>query len=432
MTQGASVLPSQSEQKKKRKHRGGKRKKNRRQSFAASDVSALQSAAEGMPDPLVQVPEDEATMLRGSDAGVPQRRDTDFYAMRRNLSNESLDSEVLLDHRTQPAMRPRRDSRLMSSHFTALGRSPGRSNTHLHSPSGKPDSAIKRRHKSMHGYGSDGEDEADPHDRTPLLTGGQHRSPEQGGWGLSRSRSHTSDLSSASKKNRRRGNTTATSFPKYTDQDYDVNNPPSVPPSPGLDAHPDDVMFTNGDFLTRSPDSRRNFNFSSNDAFIDIDGDRENHDAHSAPPSPRLKPDGLQRNRTLPVEGDVCFPHAHDEESEMADDDLGRVKSTVSRHGRRRRRGEWPQIWALDEWALHEKEERDGDRRAKKISEPVLVEGRLRPTKQSLWHRDEEAAPYRYTYFCEEFESTIHAQSISELVQPGGISENCLYQIRQS
>ena len=47
-----------------------------------------------------------------------------------------------------------------------------------------------------------------------------------------------------------------------------------------------------------------------------------------------------------------------------------------------------------------------------------MVGGRLRPSGQG-WHRAEEDSPYRYTYFNEDFESTIHAQTISELVQPG-------------
>jgi magnesium transporter len=33
---------------------------------------------------------------------------------------------------------------------------------------------------------------------------------------------------------------------------------------------------------------------------------------------------------------------------------------------------------------------------------------------------EEEDSPYRFTYFNEDFQSTIHAQTISELVQPGG------------
>lgn len=61
---------------------------------------------------------------------------------------------------------------------------------------------------------------------------------------------------------------------------------------------------------------------------------------------------------------------------------------------------------------------RSDERRAKKITEPQLIGGRLRPIHKG-WHRAEDDAPYRFTYFNEEFQSTIHSQSISELVQPG-------------
>jgi len=47
-----------------------------------------------------------------------------------------------------------------------------------------------------------------------------------------------------------------------------------------------------------------------------------------------------------------------------------------------------------------------------------MVEGRLRPQK-TPWHREDEDAPYRFTYFNQEFQNTIHSQTISELVQPG-------------
>lgn len=46
------------------------------------------------------------------------------------------------------------------------------------------------------------------------------------------------------------------------------------------------------------------------------------------------------------------------------------------------------------------------------------MNGRLRAPKNT-WHRVEGDVQYRYTYFNEEFESTIHSESISELVQPG-------------
>ena len=134
-----------------------------------------------------------------------------------------------------------------------------------------------------------------------------------------------------------------------------------------------------------------------------------------------MRPEGMQRHRamTLP-QGDVCFPG--DEASEVADDYFERTRTNGGYGGqprKRRREREWPQLWVLHEWRHEEKEERAaGERRAKKINEPVFVNGRLRAPKDS-WHRVEGDVQYRYTYFNEEFESTIHAESISELVQPG-------------
>jgi magnesium transporter len=199
-----------------------------------------------------------------------------------------------------------------------------------------------------------------------------------------------------------------------------VNNPPSVPTSPSLGASDgfDDVMLPGGEFgLRRSPGSRRDLEGISHDAVIDIDGKAQtDRDADSSPPSLR---EGMHQRRTmtLPVEGDVCFPGSL---SEIADEEylsLANTRSSVAR--RRRRQREWPELWVLEEWSRQEKEHNNGDIRAKKIYEPVYVEGRLRPSK-GFWHRIEEDVPYRYTYFNEEFESTIHAQTISELVQPGG------------
>ncbi len=66
-----------------------------------------------------------------------------------------------------------------------------------------------------------------------------------------------------------------------------------------------------------------------------------------------------------------------------------------------------------------EKEDRSEERRVKTITEPQLINGRLRPVRKGWFETDEEL-PYRFTYFNEEFQSTIHSQTISELVQPGG------------
>ena len=271
------------------------------------------------------------------------------------------------------------------------------------------------------------DDDGEANDRTPLIP--SRKSPADHRYGLfstSRrpSRLRRDSASTVSSRQKRRGLNREQSFPNF-DDGYDVNNPPSMPASPDLGAADgfDDVMVPGGDFeLRRSLNSRRNLADTPKDAIIDIDGKQAHSDrgANSAPPSPHLEPDLMQRRRTmaLPVEGDVCFPTGL---SEIADEDY--LSLTHQRHTsmsrRRGKRREWPALQVLEDWSHMETEQRNGDIRAKKINEPVLVEGRLRPSK-GIWHRTEEDVPYRYTYFNEEFESTIHSQTISELVQPGG------------
>ena len=273
----------------------------------------------------------------------------------------------------------------------------------------------------------DSRDRGEAHDRTPLIATKKSPVDQHQGYGIfgtshrpSRPRRESASTVSSRKKRKPFGR--QQSFPEY-DQDYDVNNPPSVPTSPTFGATDgfDDVMLPGGDFgLRRSPGSRRDLEGIPNDAIIDIDGEaHSDRGANSAPPSPRLETDGMHRRRTmtLPVEGDVCFPAGL---SEIAEEDyLSHANTRTNATRRRNRRREWPELWVLEEWSRQEKEQRNGDIRAKKINEPVLVEGRLRPSK-GIWHRTEEDVPYRYTYFNEEFESTIHAQTISELVHPGG------------
>lgn len=288
----------------------------------------------------------------------------------------------------------------------------------------KSDNGARKRHKSQHDSASDdGSEDEDANDRTPLISGvAQHKTQDQSGYGLFRVKSNSSTLSGGRKQ--RTTGTPGHSFPK-SDLSYDVNNPPSMPGSPTLGPHFEDVMVDEANFLDRSPDSRRNLTTGSKDVLIDIDEEGDK-DPNSAPPSPRLRPGGLQRHRsvTMTAEADVCFPG--DEASEGGEyDDRSQFRAPdMGGQRRRRREREWPNIWVLDEWAQEEeREEREaraaGQRRAKKISEPVFVEGRLRPQKNA-WHRVEEDKQYRFTYFNEEFETTIHAETISELVQPGG------------
>lgn len=325
-------------------------------------------------------------------------------------------------------MRVRRESRPAQSFFASSRSNP--------SPSIKPmqhdsDPQTRRAHARATAHDSsreDSEDRGEANDRTPLIP--SRKSPADHRYGLfsnnrRNSRPRRDSASTVSSRQRRKGLQREYSFPRF-DQEYDVNNPPSVPASPQLGATDgfDDVMLPGSDFeLRRSQGSRRDLDsMMNNDAIIDIDGKTTHSDrgANSAPPSPHMEADGMHRRRTmtLPAEGDVCFPTGL---SEIADEDfvaLGQRHTDGSR--RRNRHREWPALQVLEEWSHMEEEQRNGDIRAKKINEPVLVEGRLRPSTKGLWHRTEEDVPYRYTYFNEEFESTIHAQTISELVQPGG------------
>lgn len=140
------------------------------------------------------------------------------------------------------------------------------------------------------------------------------------------------------------------------------------------------------------------------------------HASHSSH-SPKDPSTPFERRRTFDfqAEEDVCFPQ--EDLSELADDDL-RTRRSQRMHGRRRRnRG--PQLLYLEEFAKVEREGRSDERKAKKITEPQLINGRLRPVHKG-WYQPEDEAPYRFTYFNDEFQSTIHSSTISELVQPGG------------
>lgn len=126
---------------------------------------------------------------------------------------------------------------------------------------------------------------------------------------------------------------------------------------------------------------------------------------------------GHRRSHVSDAAADVCFPVP--ELSELGDDEgHTRDGDYAHQHRSRRRRRHWPDLGVLDEWMLFEKEDRSDEQRVKKITEPQLINGRLRPVRKG-WFQTDEDAPFRFTYFNEEFQSTIHSQTISELVQPG-------------
>ncbi|EED21832.1 CorA family metal ion transporter, putative [Talaromyces stipitatus ATCC 10500] len=389
----------------KKKNRNRKRR-NRRQSFIASEDSG----------PIVS--ELSGGLVRTNPDQIQER--APFYRGR-NISNTSLESEALLDHRDQPMMRPRRDSRLSQSFRPESFNRSGSYFPGVEGPSPGQQRSNFRYQQNLYDQGEIEEDEQEGRhitDRTPLIPPLRTASPTKLGYGTDARSPYSS-----SGRHRRQSHDTASSPPATGSQEYDVNNPPSVPGTPKLgvtDMGYDDAMVTGLEFPQggRSPDIRRSSVDLLRDAVINMEGGgistaRKGDSRASSPPT--ASPDGLRRRRTItvPAEEDVCFP------SEIAEDFQPQTHDSETGERRRRRRREWPDLSVLEEWSREEKEERSLEYRVKKISEPVLVGGRLRP-QYIGWRREEEDAPYRFTYFNEEFQSTIHAQTISELIQPGG------------
>ncbi|TKX21753.1 putative CorA-like Mg2+ transporter protein [Elsinoe australis] len=383
---------------KKRKHRGGRKKRARRQSFAAPSESTVNDNDEHDRRPsLLDGPRPSAASSTG------------FYRLKNgNKSNTSLESEALLDHREQMPFRSRRRSNSNSMFGASRNNIPAqRSQKSRQNAPPIGSSPNKSRLSQVHHGVPEEDSEEERHDRTPLLGSSSKNRPSTarsntgqgyGGSYFSQQRRGSGHSPETKKKNIK-------PYTDDSDEDFDVNNPPSVPGSPKMGSL-DDVMIAE-EFSRDHPDQ-------NHDAIINIDGDEEDdRSPHSAPPSPR-------RSRTIHdlAEMDVCYP-GHAPMSEMGDgDDDGH--QDARRSPRRRRRRQWPDLTVLEEWAHEEKEERTAEQtmRAKKMTEPVMVGGRLRNTKQA-WHREADDEPYRYTYFNENFDATIHSRTISELCQFG-------------
>ncbi|KAI9824889.1 MAG: CorA metal ion transporter [Thelocarpon impressellum] len=378
---------------------------------------------------------------------VPNPSRPSFYRLGQpgsTLSNTSLESEALLDHRDHPPLRARRQSTITQSSFGPRPTRTGTGLTHENMSAYRQSYSnpfvegsdrrerLPRNARAHRSSGGDSDEEGDTaDDRTPLLpspnpgSSGFLGSRGQRGAGSRpdlRARGSSANTSTSSRRRRRASPGLPSSLPK---DDYDVNNPPSMPPSPhiGPEGGFGDVTIA-GDFAhSRYPEAGQGLGPPGRESVINIDeiGGRDQRAMHPSPPTPpTTEAPPLLRRRTvaLPVEGDVCFPV--EGLSEIADEDLPTGRDETFRPGHRRRRArEWPDLSVLEEWSREEKEERSEGIRAKKISEPMLVGGRLRPNKSARWQRTEEDAPYRFTYFNEEFASTIHSQTISELLQPG-------------
>ncbi|CAI7635197.1 unnamed protein product [Penicillium bialowiezense] len=397
----------------KRKKNRNRKRRNRHQSFVPADHDESHNS----PGQSVGAGGDSM------EADRPTSRDTQsFFKLGQNLSNTSLESEALLDHRDQPPLRPRRDSRPGSS------MRPGSLLNNIFRSNDGQSRTTPRAGRSQQYQDDDSEDET-ANDRTPLMRLTSNQTSNHNRYGTDNrpsmisSRARQPSVQTVSSGCSPRDNRSPLYSPAI-DRDYDVNNPPSIPGSPklGPEMGYDDAVVTGADWdftLARSLENRRDSINLLNDTLIDMDGNGIHpHSAPSSPGSPMLSPhQEMRRRRTvaLPAEEDVCFPT--ETISEIGDEGP-RQTGTETGERRRRRHRRWPDLSALVEWSREEKEGRNGDFGAKKISEPMLIEGRLRP-QYKTWKREEDEAPYRFTYFNEEFPSTIHAQTISELVQPG-------------
>jgi len=326
------------------------------------------------------------------DPALSAARD-EFYQMhRRNLSNTSLDSEALLDHREQaPFAWPRRPTGASSSSVA------------FQSPFQFTQGPSRLRTVTVDEAGEDDDEEPPWGEGTPLLS---HSAGQRGsrsaltltGYGSGEARGGGSRPDSRASSKKKLPNPFASSS-----ENYNVNYPPSVPASPQMrPLERMDMSF--GDIMLREELSEQ---------------DSPRRGERSQVPEHLLQPSPLDRRRNLSMQAheDGCYPH--EGLSEMADDELRTREEPSYRTRSRKRRGKWPDLGILDEWSRFEKEGRSEERRAKKITEPQLINGRLRPIHKG-WFRAEEDAPYRFTYFNEDVEATIHSHSISELVQPGG------------
>lgn len=302
-----------------------------------------------------------------------------FYTSGGNLSNTSLDSEVLLDHREAQYPRPRRPSILGTSYSLP-----------------QPNAARLHATSSKQADWEGGETE-----NTPLLASPARLDPgSPQGYGMQEGdrkwqRSHSPPGSGRSSNRPRTSLLTP-------GERHNINYPPSMPGTPPLGAgNRSDINF--GDAMMRDGLS---LDLSPLDSVTEED----------------LDPPSLERRQTIALQAseDVCFPQ--EGMSEVADDepedDLQKTRDKANMQPRRRRRNKWPDLAILEEWSHFEQEDKSHVRRMKKITEPQLINGRLRPVHHKGWFQIEEDAPYRFTYFNEELQSTIHSQTISELVQP--------------
>ena len=396
----ATVESSQAGPASKRRHRAGKKhRKNRRQSFAVpSDQGEVPDTGAERPS-LLDVPEEKSTEEQFYRIGAPWRK-----------SNDSMESEALLDHRHQHTTRPRRQSVLHSLHAY---NSEQMSRAH-------PRPNPLRGTVSAHAADYNGRnDENEPTDRTPLMANHNHHNqdgyrkpPLNANYGASnlfrpvsnnRRPSASSSLSTKRRKKMPSRQQSTHSIPTY--DEYDINNPPSQPGSPrlGPDDDFDEVMLPEFHQHGSREGSR-----VRGDHIINIDDDEDLLGASPMKRRPTLGTNAVE---------DVCLPF--DQMTDIPEEEFLHQEGSEGQPRRGRKRP-WPDLSALEEWATDEKEERTLDGvRAKKVNEPELVGGRLRPSRVTWQREEEDEATFRFTYFNEELDSSLRSHTLSGLQQLG-------------
>ncbi|KAM3413505.1 hypothetical protein BST61_g11576 [Cercospora zeina] len=384
---------------KKKRHRAGKKhRKNRRQSFIAPSDAATEDTTDTGERPNLL------------DVSHHASQQDSFYRVQksaRRTSDTSLESEALLDHREHAPLSRRRDT--IKQGFSRAAQPFTRHSHRTSDASAKP-ATSRSRLAYAEGVAiseDEAEDVEESNERSPLL-GNRSRKPQ-----LSRNNSTPGVGSAPNGARARHGSTQSKASLKrlppveiltaarnnHLDGEHDVNNPPSVPGSPTLRGMDDVYMHPLGSSMS---DRGR-------DAVISIDDDDERFHSKS--------PESMRRRATLAqmAERDVCFP-GDDEHA----DGSPQPHQEDSVKPRRRRARRFPDLEVLEEWSREEKEERTQQLvlRAKKISEPVMVGGRLRHAK-TTWHPDHDDRPFRYTYFNDTLDGTIHARNISDLQESG-------------
>ncbi|RKF73420.1 putative family metal ion transporter [Golovinomyces cichoracearum] len=379
-----SVPTSGAAKKKRKNHRGRKANRPRKPSFTSKDGVDVTNRSENPPSGL-----DES----------PQSSIREILCKAHARTRRSIDNEAPSDRKEQTTFRRRRSNAMGQSAF------------------GVPlyESSTSYRMQQSHNKAFDRGNEGitvEEDERSPLIKPWSTSSVGYGVYGLElplagRRRDSNRRQSSRSSGTSNPNIAFEKSSPTFSSHfdGYNVNDPPSIPGSPRLETS---RVIGFRDVLAM--DDFRSTGLSPRDVAGSIS-------EHIRCDQPRVESpqSGVrhihERPNSLQHEDDIHF-----REEEYIQEKVKR--SFTCGHGPRRRRGKWPDLSILDEWSRFEKEGASNERRAKKITEPQLIGGRLRPIHKG-WHRAEDDAPYRFTYFNEQFQSTIHSQTISELVQPG-------------